>query len=211
MPDSETLLIFTVAAMILNVSPGPSNFFVMSRSVEQGTRAGLLSTIGLGAGSVVHVLATTFGVSAIILASATVFSVLKFAGAMYLIYLGIQCFRRTGKAAARGKTPGSKSGKQIFFEGALVELLNPKSALFYLALLPQFVDPAVGPVIPQFLILGTIAIASAIPCDALVAVLSGSFARTINQSTRIQRMQDWLSGSVLLGVGVYMAIASRDD
>ncbi len=211
MPSYDTLLIFTAAAMILNISPGPANFYIMSRSISQGTRAGLLSTFGLATGAMVHVMATTFGVSAIILASATIFSAVKFAGALYLIFLGIQCIRRAGKSDSSAVSVAPKPIRTIFFESFLVELLNPKTALFYLAILPQFVDPSIGPVIPQFLILGAIGVVSAIPCDAVVAILSGSFAKTISSSPRIQRIQDWASGTVLTGLGVFVAASKQGD
>jgi threonine/homoserine/homoserine lactone efflux protein len=210
MPSNETLIVFTLAALVLNISPGPSNFYIMSRSVSQGTRAGLLSVLGLATGATVHVLATTFGVSAIILASATVFSVVKFAGALYLIYLGVQCIQ-CAKSTATLETPAPKTARKIFTESVMVEVLNPKTALFYLAFLPQFVDPAIGPVIPQFLILGAIATLSAIPCDSVVAYLSGSLAKAINRNPGVQQMQNWVSGSILIFLGVFLAASRQAD
>ena len=208
MPSTDTLLVFTAAALLLNVSPGPSNFYVMSRSLSQGVGAGVISASGLAAGSMVHVIAATLGLSAIILASATLFTILKYAGAAYLVWLGIQCFRNAGgtqKTEVVGAAP--KSSKAIFLESVMVEILNPKTALFFLALLPQFVDPAAGSVTTQFLILGLIITLSGLPCDALIAVTAGGLARVLKEGSEFRRMLDWVSGSVLIAVGAFVAIA----
>jgi len=209
MPSLETLLIFTAAALVLNLSPGPSNFYVLSRSLAQGTPAGLVATAGLAAGSLVHVAAAALGLSAIFVYSPVAYGVLKLAGAGYLVYLGLVTLLSRGPApgavgAATPKPPG-----QIFRQSILVEILNPKTALFFLAFLPQFADVEAGPLAPQILVLGMIVTLSGLPCDATVAALSGRAGRILSASPRIQRILNWVSGSVLIGLGAFVAFSRR--
>ena len=209
MPSTETLLIFTAAALLMNISPGPSNFYVMARSIAHGPGAGAVAAAGLAAGSLVHVLAAAFGLSALISYSAEAYTLFKLAGAAYLIWLGIQYLRATPATATPAQAPDSYSAFRVLRESALVEALNPKTALFFLALLPQFVDPAAGAVMPQFLVLGLIVTVSALPCDLLVAVASGSVAKLVSRKPIYQRIQNWFAGSVLIGLGAYVALAKR--
>ena len=209
MPDLSTLLVFTLAALVLNISPGPSNFYVLSRSIAQGHGAGLVAAVGLGLGSLVHVGAAAFGVSALFQASATAYTVLKLCGAAYLIWLGIATLR-AGEALPESLTAPPPRGKgRILRESALVEALNPKTALFFLAFLPQFVDPAAGAIAPQMLLLGLIVTVTALPCDALVAVASGGLAQALWRSARAQRLLNALSGSMLIGLGLWVAVTRR--
>ena len=209
MPDVETLLVFTLAALVLNISPGPSNFYVLSRSVSQGTGAGLVAAIGLGLGSLVHVGAAAIGLSVIFQASATAYTVFKLLGAAYLIWLGIMTLRAGPLQPMEAvKTPRRGHGR-ILRESALVEVLNPKTALFFLAFLPQFVDVSAGPIAPQMLLLGMIVTVTALPCDALVAVASGSLAARLRDSALARRVLNWLSGGLLLGLGVTVALSRR--
>lgn len=211
MPSPEALIVFTIAAVLMNISPGPSNFYVMARSISQGPRAGLVAAAGLGAGALVHVAAATVGVSAIVMASAEAFTMLKWAGAGYLIWLGIQHFRKAGSAAGGIVASPPKSAATIFRESALVEILNPKTALFFLALLPQFIDPAAGPVWSQSLVLGAIVVVTALPCDAFVAVASGAVAVRLARSPWIGRWQDRVSGTILIGLGALVATGERPE
>lgn len=207
MPSIETLLIFTAAALLMNISPGPSNFYVMSRSVAQGPRGGAVAAMGLALGSLVHVVAAAFGLSAVFHYFPAAFGVVKLLGAAYLIYLGIQYLR--GNNRARRTVPEARPHARIFTESILVEVLNPKTALFFLAFLPQFVDVSRGSPAPQILLLGLIVTLSAIPCDLFVAWVSGSAARAIAGSARLARIQDYLSGSILIGLGLYVAQSER--
>ncbi len=212
MPALETLVVFTVAAVLMNLSPGPSNFYVMARCISQGPRAGLVAAGGLATGALVHVAAATLGVSAIVLASAEAFTVLKWVGAGYLVWLGIQHFRNARRAAQGPLAPQpAKRPSRIFRESALVEILNPKTALFFLALLPQFIDPAVGSVALQSLLLGAIVVVTAVPCDALVAYASGSVARRMAVSPWIARWQERLSGSILIALGAAVAAGEQPE
>lgn len=209
MPGLETLLIFTAAALIMNLSPGPSNFYVLSRSLAQGTSAGLIATAGLAAGSLVHVAAAALGLSAIFLYSPTAYGILKLVGAGYLIYLGLTYLISARSMPAPGAAQVPKTGRKIFLESALVEILNPKTALFFLAFLPQFADVAAGPLAPQILMLGIIVTLTAIPCDAAVAGLSGRSARLLTASPLARRLQSWISGSILIGLGAFLAFGER--
>lgn len=208
MPTLETLIVFTAAAFVLTASPGPSNLYVLARSVSQGHRAGLIAAFGLAAGGLVHVAGAALGLAALFHHSATAFTVLKYVGAAYLIWLGIQCFRDGTAATPVTPAPPRPLGR-IFRESVLVEILNPKVALFFLAFLPQFVDPAAGPIVWQTLILGLIVTAIALPCDVAVAVLSANIAGLLRRRPIWMKIQNWISGSILIGLGAAMALARR--
>lgn len=209
MPSLETLLIFTAAALVMNISPGPSNFYVMSRSLTQGPAAGMIAASGLAAGSLVHVAAAALGLSALFLYSPLAYTALKLAGAAYLIFLGLRILLAKPVMPGTEASGGGRPARRIFLESALVEILNPKTALFFLAFLPQFVDVAAGPVAPQVLLLGAVVTLTALPCDVVVALASGSAARLLTGRPSALRLQNWLSGSVLVGLGVFVALARR--
>ncbi|MEZ5668564.1 MAG: LysE family translocator [Alphaproteobacteria bacterium] len=209
MPDLQTLIGFTLAALAMNLSPGPSNLYVMSRSIAQGAAAGAVAAGGLAAGSLVHVLAAAFGVSTIFRHAPDAFAVLKFAGAAYLIYLGIRHLLAMRRPVDAAPVVAARTRRRIFRESVTVEVLNPKTALFFLALLPQFVDPAAGPVAPQMLVLGLIVTLSAVPCDLAVAFAAGRAARLLSASALFQRLQQAISGTILIGLGVFVAVARR--
>lgn len=209
MPSIDTLLIFTGVALAMNISPGPSNLYVMSRSIAQGPGAGVVSAVGLATGGLVHVVAAAFGLSVIFQASATAYALLQLAGAAYLVWLGIGFLRKRPPTALAPEQVPHRSRLRIIRESALVEILNPKTALFFLALLPQFIDTAAGPIVPQVLLLGLIVTVTAIPCDLLVAFASGSLAKALQRRPVYGRIQDWLAGSVLVALGVWVAISRR--
>ena len=209
MPSLETLLIFTAAALVLNLSPGPSNFYVLSRSLAQGTPAGLVATAGLAAGSLVHVAAAALGLSAVFLYSPVAYGLLKLAGAGYLVYLGLVTLLARGPAPGAVGAAASRRPGQIFRQSILVEVLNPKTALFFLAFLPQFADVEAGPLAPQILLLGMIVTLSGLPCDAAVAALSGRAARIVAGSGLVRMIQRWVSGSILIALGAFLALGRR--
>jgi threonine/homoserine/homoserine lactone efflux protein len=208
MPTLETLIVFTAAAFVLTASPGPSNLYVLARSVSQGYRAGLVAALGLAAGGLVHVAGAALGLAALFHHSAMAFTILKYVGAAYLVWLGIQCFR-DGSAATPVKPAAPRPLGRIFRESVLVEMLNPKVALFFLAFLPQFVDPTAGPIVWQTLILGLIVTAIALPCDVAVAVLSARIAGLLRRRPVWMKIQNWISGTILIGLGAAMALARR--
>jgi threonine/homoserine/homoserine lactone efflux protein len=205
-PGIQTLLIFTLAALAMNISPGPSNLYVMSRSIAQGPRAGLVAALGLATGSLFHVTATAVGLAVALRYSPALYVAAKLAGAAYLSFLGLRLLLSANEAAAAPITRRRPHGR-IFCESVLVEILNPKTALFFLAFLPQFADPAAGPLAPQLLLLGGIVTLTAIPCDAVVAVAAGAAARFMTGRRLYRRLQDRIAGSILASLGVYLAIS----
>jgi threonine/homoserine/homoserine lactone efflux protein len=209
MPSLETLAIFTAAALVLNLSPGPSNFYVLSRSLSQGAPAGLVAAAGLAAGSLGHVTAAALGLSAVFIYSPVAYGLLKLVGAGYLVYLGLRTLLSARQVAGPGAAATTKPRRRIFLESSLVELSNPKTALFFLAFLPQFADAGAGPLAPQILLLGIIVTLTAIPCDAAVAALSGRVARMVAASGAVQAIQRWVAGSILIGLGGFLAFGRR--
>ena len=205
MPSIEVLIAFTAAALLMNISPGPSNLYVMARAIAQGTKGGIVAAMGLAVGSLVHVVATALGLSAIFAHSPTLYMIVKLMGAAYLIYLGITYWK--SKSAGGNETvqrPIEKPLLSVFQQSVIVEVTNPKTALFFIALLPQFVVPESGPVSQQLLILGIIVTISALPCDVLVAVSSSKISNWLLKHERAQQIQDRISGSILFAMGAYI-------
>lgn len=212
MPSSEVLIAFTAAALLMNISPGPSNLYVMARAIAQGTKGGIVAAMGLAVGSMVHVIATVLGLSAIFSHSPTLYTIIKLAGAAYLVYLGISYWK--SKASAGSKKVNQLEEKpllSVFQQSIIVEVTNPKTALFFIALLPQFVVPDSGPVALQLLILGIIVTISALPCDVLVAVSSSKVSNWIVKHERAQQVQDRISGSILFAMGAYIVADEVSD
>ena len=209
MPSIHSLLVFTLAAAALNISPGPSNLYVMSRSLSQGARAGLVAAFGLATGSLFHVTVTALGLSVVLRYSPTLYAVVKLVGAAYLIFLGLRLLLSKGAALTATASGNRRPHRRIFRESILVEMLNPKTALFFLAFLPQFADPGAGPLAPQLLLLGGIVTLTAIPCDAFVALAAGAAANALSRRPLYGRLQQWLSGSILVGLGAYVAASEK--
>jgi len=206
---SARLPMFLVATLILLLTPGPAVLYIIARSVDQGRQAGLASVLGVELGNSVHVVATALGLSALMLTSALAFSVVKYAGAAYLLYLGLRTLLRPTTIDA-GPAEAPKSLRQTFLQGAVVATLNPKTALFFLAFLPQFVDASQGQVSLQFLTLGLLFVAMALTTDGLYALLSGTAGRWLRRSAWFQRFQRYVAGSVYIGLGVTAALAGRE-
>jgi len=209
-PGIQTLLLFTAAAFAMNISPGPSNLYVLSRSISQGSRAGLVAALGLATGSLFHVTVTALGLSVVLKYSPALYLAVKLGGAAYLVFLGMRLLLSRSETAVAALAGGNRSHGRIFRQSILVEILNPKTALFFLAFLPQFADPAAGPLAPQLLLLGAIVTLTAIPCDAFVALAAGRAARLIAGRAIYRRLQNWISGTILVGLGLYVAAASRE-
>ena len=205
MPSTEILITFTAAAFLLSISPGPSNLYVMARAIAQGTQGGIIAALGLAMGGLVHVVATVLGLSALFTHSPTLYTLIKLAGAAYLIYLGISYWKTkpigNEREAMRSR---KKSALLVFRESIIVEVTNPKTALFFIALLPQFVVPESGPVAYQLLVLGFIAVMTGFACDTIVAFSTSKAANWLAQSERAQKFQDRISGSILLGMGAFI-------
>lgn len=202
--------LFLSAALMINLTPGPDMLYLMAKSASGGRREGLAAGAGLWCGAMGHVLAAALGLSAIVMASASAFTAIKLTGALYLFYLGVQALRGAGSQFQPVETGARSTGAWgAFRQGVLVDLLNPKTALFFMAFLPQFVRPEAGPVATQLLVLGLVTLAVAIPIE--VAVILGS-ARLSNWLRRRQRLAQWmdrLMGTVFIGLGLRLLTTSR--
>jgi len=206
-PAPSTLGLFALAAMALLVIPGPSVLYIVTRSVEQGRRAGLLSVLGIHTGTLVHIAAAATGLSALLLTSATLFEVVKFAGAAYLIFLGIsRLVRRVAPAEVRIERA---SLRRVYGQGFVVNVLNPKTALFFVAFFPQFIAEGHGPVAVQVLVLGAVFIALGITSDSTYALVSGTIAGKLRERARRRGPRRQWSGLVLIGLGVVAATTRR--
>lgn len=206
MIDTSNLPFFLVAAALLIIIPGPSVFFIVARSLDQGRFAGIVSTLGVSAGGLFHVAAAALGVSALLASSAMAFNTIKYLGAAYLIYLGIR--RLLAPADSMPETGGSRQPlRRIFCEGMLVNLLNPKTALFFLAFLPQFVNPSIGPVSVQVMILGGLFVAIAILSDSLYALLAGGLGSWVRRRPGPLARMRFLSGGVYIALGMATALS----
>ncbi|MFI7441413.1 LysE family translocator [Nonomuraea indica] len=203
MPDLVTLSLFAAATLALLVVPGPAVLFIVTRSVAQGRAAGLVSVLGVHAGSLVHVAAAALGISALLAASATAFTVVKWVGVAYLVWLGARKLLRRGDAAEVVEIE-PHSRRRMFWEGFVVNVLNPKTAIFFLAFLPQFTDPATGPVAAQILVLGVVWIVLGMASDGTYAMLASALAGRIRGSARARRRLDVGSGVVYLGLAAWL-------
>ena len=209
MPTIETLALVTLAGLALSASPGPSMLYVLSRSIGQSRAAGLASAIGLGLGGVVLAVATALGLAALFEQSQQAKSILTVVGAAYLIYLGIQTIltwdEGSGEEISLVRVERADF-LRIIYQGVLVEVLNPKTILFFLAFLPQFIDSGQGDVALQLLILGILVPLTAVPSDIIVAFVGGSVAQAVNGNRSIKMALAWLGGLFLIGIGVNLFI-----
>jgi threonine/homoserine/homoserine lactone efflux protein len=213
MLDITQIALFTAAAFLLAITPGPGIFYVAARTLAGGRAEGIASSFGTGLGGLVHVLAGSLGVSAIVLASAELFTALKLLGAGYLVWIGfrtIQAARRDASAVLTGGTTAPPIGpRRAFREGVLVEALNPKTAAFFLAFVPQFLDPAAGHVALQFALLGFISVALNTLADVVVAyAASGIRAGAAARPTLVRRLREG-SGAAMIALGLGLALARR--
>jgi threonine/homoserine/homoserine lactone efflux protein len=204
--DIARLSFFITASVVLLLTPGPAVLYIITRSVEQGRRAGLVSVLGIEAGGLFHVVAAAVGLSAILLSSALAFDIVKYLGAAYLIFIGIRTLR--AKDAPTGIKIARKSHRQLFTQGVIVNILNPKLALFFFAFLPQFVDPARGAVGLQFLILGLIFVGIATITDSGYAIAAGTAGGWLQRNPHFQRIQRYVAGTVYIGLGITAAFTS---
>ncbi len=213
MPGITQLALFFAAALVLAVTPGPGIFYVAARTLSGGRAEGVASSFGTGLGGMVHVLAGSLGVSAVVLASAELFTALKLVGAAYLVWIGLrtlQAARRDALAVLAGETAAPPVGaRQAFREGVLVEALNPKTAAFFLAFVPQFVDPAAGNVALQFAVLGSVSVALNTFADVVVACAAGGIrAGAAARPGLIRRLREG-SGAAMIMLGLGLAVAGR--
>jgi threonine/homoserine/homoserine lactone efflux protein len=202
-PDGSTLLLFAGTSLALLAVPGPAVIYVVTRSLDQGRAAGIVSMLGVETGTFAYALAAAAGLTGLIAASQAGFTVVKYAGAAYLIYLGVQ--RLLGREQPQDQVSSARS--RLFLRGLLVQLLNPKIAIFFLAFLPQFVDSSRGPIAAQILVLGTIFTALAVLSDGAYVVLAGAVGGWMRTGRTARRRLARLSGGVYLGLGVGAALS----
>jgi threonine/homoserine/homoserine lactone efflux protein len=202
-PDGSTLLLFAGASLALLAVPGPAVIYVVTRSVDQGRAAGLVSVLGVETDTFAYALAAAAGLTGLIAVSETGFTILRYAGAAYLVYLGV---RRLVEREQTQQAP-SRARSRLFVKGMIVQLLNPKIAIFFLAFLPQFVDSSGGPIAVQILLLGTIFTLLAVISDGAYVLLAGAVGGWLRRNRRSRRRLAQLSGGVYIGLGVGAALS----
>ena len=204
MIDGPRLLLFLSAALLLAVAPGPGMLYVLARSLAGGRREGALSAIGTFFGGMVHVVAAAVGVSVILAKSALAFSTVKYAGAGYLCFLGVRmiidAFRND-----EGEAITVPQARNPLWQGVATEVLNPKTALFFLSFIPQFVNRSAGHVFLQFIVLGTISVCLNTSADLVVTFLAGPLGNKIRSSSTFRRRQRTVTGMIMIGLGTYLA------
>jgi threonine/homoserine/homoserine lactone efflux protein len=211
--DSTRLLLFLTAAVLLAVAPGPGMLYVLARALAGGKREGVLSALGTFLGGMVHVLAAALGVSVILARSALAFSTVKYAGAAYLCFLGVRMIldarkeARKQEAAFADDFPAAAGvvARHPLWQGVATEVLNPKTALFFLSFIPQFVNRGSGHVFFQFVVLGTISVVLNTSADLIVILLAGPLGKKIRSSAVFRRRQRTVTGAIMIGLGTYLA------
>jgi threonine/homoserine/homoserine lactone efflux protein len=199
--DPSTLALFMLASLALAVVPGPAVLYIVAQSVDQGRLAGLVSALGIGTGGLVHVVAATVGLSSLLASSATAFTVVKYAGAAYLILLGIRRLLTREEVGEEALRP-PRANRRIFRDGVVVNVLNPKTALFFLAFLPQFVEPGASAATLQILLLGLIFVVIAFCSDSLWALTAGTLGSWLRRSGWYLGVKRWVTGTVFVGLGL---------
>ncbi|GGV10075.1 lysine transporter LysE [Actinomadura cremea] len=203
--DPHLLAVFTVTTIVALVTPGPDMLFVLGCGVRGGARAGLLATAGVITGDALYIVAATAGLAALLTAFPVAFTVIRIAGAAYLIYLGVQMIRNRRKGQADDPAAGGMSGRRAFLNGVVSSMANPQTFTFVVAFLPQFIDPAAGPVWLQVAILGGVLIALEFVADGTVGVLAGRIGGWLRTRKAVRRRLDAATGGVFIGLGVTLA------
>ena len=213
MPSLETLITFFGVSLLLGLTPGPDNLFVLVQSAQRGWRAGMAVVLGLCVGLVVHTAAVALGLAAVFAASAMAFTALKWCGAAYLAYLAWQALRAPAalacEAAPTAAVASGPSGRRMVARGAVMSLTNPKVLVFFLAFLPQFADPALGPVAWQLMLLGVVFMVATLLVFGAIACFTGAFGALLQRSARAQTVLNRVAGLVFLGLAVRLATAER--
>ena len=214
MPDASTFALFVAAALVLLVVPGPSVLYIVARSIEGGRTAGLVSVLGVQTGAILHIAFATLGLSAILASSAVAFSVVKWLGAAYLVWLGLrQILGRDGGNEELPLSGGRENRLRVFSQSVLVQVLNPKVALFFLAFLPQFVDPSRSAAWTQVVVLGTTLATLGLFTDGLYALLGGTAGEWIRKQRAgagLRRARRFVTGGVYIALGAVAAISGKD-
>ncbi len=200
---------FLSAAVLLNISPGPDIAFILGQTIRGGKRAGFAAMFGIWTGAFGHVLMATIGLSAILATSAVAFSIVKWVGAAYLIWLGVRALQSSGQGFVAADIGEASSSRRIFRQGALIALLNPKVAIFFLAFLPQFVVPGAGPIWAQFFLHGVLIIAVAALIEPPLVIAGARIARALRNNRTIGKWLDRGLGALFVALGVRLAVADR--
>jgi threonine/homoserine/homoserine lactone efflux protein len=203
--DAHRFLLFFAAALVLAVTPGPGIFYVLARSLAGGRREGIQSSLGTFVGGLFHVFAAALGVSAILAASAVAFHTVKYAGAAYLVWLGIRMIRT--RNSEPNVTVAAPPSRNAFRQGILTEALNPKTALFFLSFIPQFISAPVGHIFLQFVVLGAISVTLNTTADLVVVLLAAPLEQKLKHNARFRSRQRVASGLGMIGLGAYVALA----
>ena len=209
MPDSTHLLMFGLIALGMVLTPGPNMIYLISRSICQGRRAGLISLGGVALGFVFYMLCAAFGITAFVFAVPYAYDTLRFGGAFYLLYLAWQAVKPGGRSAFAVRDLPIDTPRKLFTMGFITNLANPKIAIMYLSLLPQFITPGHGSVLLQSLALGSVQISVSLVVNALIAVMAGSISAFLSGRPLWLLVQRWMMGTVLTGLAVRMAYESR--
>ncbi|HLZ05706.1 MAG TPA: LysE family translocator [Bradyrhizobium sp.] len=209
MPSTTSLLGFALISLGLVLTPGPNMIYLISRSITQGPAAGIVSLGGVALGFVVYMLCAAFGITALLFAVPYAYDALRFAGAAYLLWMAWQAVKPGGRSPFQVKTLAVDSPRKLFVMGFVTNLLNPKIAMLYLALLPQFIDPLAGSVLLQSVVLGSIQIAISVSVNAMIALGAGSIALFLAERPTWMLLQRYLMGTVLAGLAVRMAFEAR--
>jgi threonine/homoserine/homoserine lactone efflux protein len=208
MPDPTLWGLFVAASVVLLLTPGPAVLYIVARSVAQGRAAGLVSVLGIHLGTIVHITAAAVGLSALLVSSALAFAIVKYLGAAYLIWIGIRTLTAKDPDPKAPVAPAEPLHR-AFRDGFLVNLFNPKTAIFFLAFLPQFIDPARGAVHWQILVLGLTFMGLGIMSDGMFALAAGTAGDFLRRNRRFLRFQRWFAGASFVGLGVTAALATR--
>jgi threonine/homoserine/homoserine lactone efflux protein len=214
--DSTRLLLFLTAALLLAVAPGPGMLYVLARTLAGGKREGLQSALGTLLGGMVHVFAAALGISVLLARSAVAFSAVKYVGAAYLCFLGVRMIRDAQKDAPKDApkakecqgdslSANHRAARNPLAQGVATEMLNPKTALFFLSFIPQFVNRGVGHVFLQFVVLGTVSVVLNTSADMIVVLMAGPLGKKIRSSAVFRRRQRTVTGAVMIGLGTYLA------
>jgi len=207
MPSYDLLVTFFITTLLFAYLPGPAMLYVAGQTLARGRRSGLMAVLGVHLGCYAHVIAAAAGLSILFHAVPVLYTTLKLAGAAYLIWLGIAMIRSRGKADATSVEQPIKTGRRAMLESVMVEVLNPKTAMFFTAFLPQFVDPAAAfPVWLQFAILGVIVNCAFSGADMVCVFLAGAITRRLEKSGRAQRLMRGAGGAMLCGIGAHLAL-----
>jgi threonine/homoserine/homoserine lactone efflux protein len=209
MPSTTSLLAFALVSLGMVLTPGPNMIYLISRSITQGPMAGLISLGGVALGFVFYMLCAALGLTALLLAVPYAYDTLRLAGAAYLMWLAWQALRPGGRSPFHVKALRVDGPKRLFLMGFVTNLLNPKIAMLYLALLPQFIDPTQGSVLAQSVVLGAIQIVISISVNAMIAIAAGSIAVFLAARPGWLLIQRWLMGTVLAGLAIRMALETR--